>query len=107
MPIDDDGGVGDDTRIRATLPTIEFLRTQGASLVLMSHLGRPKGKPDPRYSLRPVAQRLSQLLEADVRFPGAVTGPHIEAAAADLGHGELLLLENTRFDPVKPAMILR
>ena len=99
VPIDDDGCVGDDTRIRATLPTIEFLRTQGASLVLMSHLGRPDGEPDPRYSLRPVAQRLSQLLEADVRFPGAVTGPHVEAAAADLGHGELLLLENTRFDP--------
>ncbi len=99
VPIDDDGCVGDDTRIHATLPTIEFLRTHGALLVLMSHLGRPKGKPDPRHSLRPVAQRLSQLLEADVRFPGAVTGPHVEAAAADLGHGELLLLENTRFDP--------
>lgn len=99
VPIDDGGCVGDDTRIRATLPTIEFLRTQGASLVLMSHLGRPKGEPDPRYSLRPVAQRLSQLLETEVRFPGAVIGPHVEAAAADLGHGELLLLENTRFDP--------
>ncbi len=99
VPIDDSGSVGDDTRIRATLPTIEFLRTHGASLVLMSHLGRPNGEPDPRYSLRPVAQRLSQLLDADVRFPGAVTGPNVEAAAADLSPGDLLLLENTRFDP--------
>ena len=99
VPINDDGRVGDDTRIRATLPTLEFLRTHGASLVLMSHLGRPNGRPDSRYSLRPVAQRLSELLNADVRFPGAVTGPHVEAAAAGLGHGELLLLENTRFDP--------
>ena len=99
VPINDDGGVGDDTRIRATLPTLEFLRTHGASLVLMSHLGRPDGQPDPRYSLRPVAQHLSQLLNVDVRFPGALTGPQVEAAAADLGHGDLLLLENTRFDP--------
>ncbi len=99
VPIDADGCVGDDTRIRATLPTIKFLRTHGASLVLMSHLGRPDGEPDPRYSLRPVAQRLSQLLDADVRFTGAVTGPHVEAVAAGLGPEELLLLENTRFDP--------
>ena len=97
VPISADGCVGDDTRIRATLPTIEFLRTRGASLVLMSHLGRPDGEPDPRYSLRPVAQRLSQLLDANVRFTG--TGPRVEAAAAGLGPGELLLLENTRFDP--------
>ena len=99
VPISSDGRVGDDTRIRATLPTLKFLRTHGASLVLLSHLGRPNGRPDPRYSLRPVAQRLSQLLDADVRFPGAVTGAHAEAAAADLDRGELLLLENTRFDP--------
>ena len=99
VPINQDGCVGDDTRIRATLPTIEFLRTHGASLVLMSHLGRPEGEPDPRFSLRPVAKRLSQLLDDDVRFPAAVTGPHVEAAAAGLAPGELLLLENTRFDP--------
>lgn len=99
VPINEDGCVGDDTRIRATLPTIDFLRNHGASLVLMSHLGRPAGEPDPRYSLRPVAKRLSQLLDADVRFPAAMTGPHVDAAASGLGPGELLLLENTRFDP--------
>ena len=99
VPINEHGCVGDDTRIRATLPTIEFLRTHGASLVLMSHLGRPAGEPDPRYSLRPVAKRLSQLLNVDVYFPAAVTGPNVETAAARLAPGELLLLENTRFDP--------
>ncbi len=98
VPIDGNGHITDDARIRATLPTVGFLRAQGASLVLMSHLGRPKGAPDPRYSLRPVAQRLSRLLKADVRFPGAVTGQQVEAAAADLGPGEALLLENTRFE---------
>ena len=98
VPIDGNGHITDDARIRATLPTVGFLRAQGASLVLMSHLGRPKGAPDPRYSLRPVAQRLSRLLKADVRFPGAVTGQQVEAAAADLGPGDALLLENTRFE---------
>ena len=99
VPTDGNGHITDDARIRATLPTVEFLRAQGASLVLMSHLGRPKGAPDSRYSLRPVAERLSQLLHTDVRFPGAVVGPQVEAAAANLCPGETLLLENTRFDP--------
>ena len=98
VPIDDGGRISDDARIRASLPTVEFLRAQGASLVLMSHLGRPKGAPDPRYSLRPVARRLEQLLKADVRFPGGVTGQVVEEAAADLGPGDLMLLENTRFE---------
>jgi phosphoglycerate kinase len=84
-----DGAITDDTRIRAALPTIEWLRERGARLVLASHLGRPKG-PDPALSLRPVAQRLSELLSADV------------ALAEDLDHvpeGDLVLLENVRFDP--------
>ena len=99
VPVDENGRIADDTRIRATLPTVEFMRTHGASLVLMSHLGRPNGQPDPRYSLQPIAQRLSQLLNTEVRFPGAVTGPHVEADAADLGPRDVMLLENTRFDP--------
>ncbi len=97
VPIDDGGRITDDARIRASLPTVEFLRAQGASLVLMSHLGRPIGVSDPRYSLRPVARRLEQLLKTDVRFPGGVTGRVVEEAAADLGPGDLMLLENTRF----------
>ena len=99
VPLDGNGRITDDARIRASLPTVEFLRTHGASLTLMSHLGRPEGAPDPRYSLRPAAQRLSQLLTADVRFPGAVTGQQVEEAAADLGPGDVMLLENTRFEP--------
>ena len=99
VPIDDSGHISDDARISATLPTVEFLRAHEASLALMSHLGRPKGAPDPRYSLQPAAQRLSQLLEADVRFPGAVTGQQVEETAADLGPGDVMLLENTRFEP--------
>ena len=99
VPTDSRGHITDDARIRATLPTVEFLRARGASLALMSHLGRPKGASDPRYSLRPVAERLGQLLNAKVRFPGALTGQQVEAAAADLEPGETLLLENTRFDP--------
>ena len=99
VPVDGNGHITDDTRIRATLPTIEFMRMHGASLVLMSHLGRPSGEPDPRYSLQPIAHRLSQLLNTEVRFPGALTGPSVEAAAADLRPRDVMLLENTRFHP--------
>ena len=99
VPLDGNGCIADDTRIRATLPTLQFLRNRGASLVLMSHLGRPKGEHDARLSLRPVAQRLGDLLDTQVRFPCALTGPAIESAAADLAPGDILLLENTRFHP--------
>ncbi len=99
VPVDGNGRITDDTRIRATLPTLEFMRKHAASLVLMSHLGRPKGEPDSRYSLQPIAQQLSQLLNTEVRFPGALTGPSVEAAAADLGPRDVMLLENTRFHP--------
>ncbi len=99
VPMDSSGHITDDARIRATLPTVEFLRAHGASLALMSHLGRPSGGPDPRYSLQPAAEWLGQLLNADVQFPGVLTGQQVESAVADLGPGEALLLENTRFDP--------
>ncbi len=92
-----DGSVTDDTRIRAALPTLEALRTRGACVVLMSHLGRPKGQINPKYTLRPVAGRLSELIGAPVAFAEDCIGPGAEAAAAALHPGELLLLENTRF----------
>lgn len=92
-----DGAVADDTRIRAALPTIESLRERGAALVLCSHLGRPKGEPDERLSLRPVAARLSELLGTEVRLAGTVVGGDVDLLAGALGPGDVLLLENTRF----------
>lgn len=91
-----DGAIGDDTRIRAALPTIQYALEQGAAVVLMSHLGRPKGI-DPAQSLRPVAARLSELLGRPVHFAEDCVGPQIEAQAKALKPGEVLLLENLRF----------
>jgi phosphoglycerate kinase len=91
--------VTDDTRIRAALPTIRDLRERGAKVVLISHLGRPKGKSDPRFSLAPVADRLSSLLEDDVCFVKFTIGPEAVAATAALAAGDVLLLENVRFHP--------
>lgn len=91
--------VGDDTRIRAALPTLEYLLEKGASIILCSHLGRPKGKPDPNFSLLPVAGRLSELLGRKVGFVEDCVGPLAEKAAKSLQPGDVLLLENTRFHP--------
>lgn len=92
-----EGLVGDDTRIRAALPTLNYLLDQDASLVLCSHLGRPKGEPKPEFSLRPVAQRLSELLGREVSFAEDCIGEVAEKAARALPAGGVLLLENTRF----------
>ncbi len=94
-----DGVVGDDTRIRAALPTIEYLLQHGAAVILCSHLGRPKGGPEAKYSLKPVAEHLAGLLEKKVEFATDCIGPEAEAAAVALKPGEVLVLENTRFHP--------
>ena len=92
-----DGKVDDDTRIRAALPTIKLLTGEGARLVLVSHLGRPKGQPKPEFSLTPAAQRLGELLGTSVRMAPDCVGPEAVALGDNLADGELLLLENTRF----------
>ena len=92
------GEIADDTRIRAALPTIEALRKRGAKLILVSHLGRPEDR-EPELSLRPVADRLAQLIGADVTLAPAVVGKRVEALAADLRPGDVLMLENVRYEP--------
>lgn len=94
-----DGKVTDDTRIRAALPTIEYLLKNGASVILFSHLGRPKGGPDPKYSMKPTADYLANLVSAPVKFVEEAAGPKAKAAADSLKPGEILVLENTRFFP--------
>lgn len=93
------GKVVDDTRIRAALPTINYLLEHDAAVILCSHLGRPKGKPDLELSLRPVADHLAVLLDEPVAFANDCIGPVAEEAARKLGFGEVLVLENTRFHP--------
>jgi len=97
VPLDEAGNVTDDTRIRGTLPTLENLRAQGARLILVSHLGRPKGH-DPKYSTAPVAQRLSELLGTPVKLAPAVVGDEVTRLAGELKDGEILMLENVRFE---------
>jgi phosphoglycerate kinase len=99
VPLEADGSVGDDTRMRAALPTIEYLCERGARVVLFSHLGRPKGGPDPKYSLAPVARHLRSLTKCPVRFEATSAGETAVAASRALASGEVLVLENTRFQP--------
>jgi len=108
------GAVTDDTRLRASLPTIEFLRAHGARIILMSHLGRPKGMRKPEFSLAPVAHRLGELLGEPVPLAPDCIGPEVEAMARQVATGGVLLLENLRFhaeeeknDPAFAAALAR
>ena len=93
------GEITDDGRIRASVPTLSALADRGARVIVMAHLGRPKGKVVPELGLAPVATRLSELLQRPVHFSAALTGPDVQAAVTALEDGEILLLENVRFDP--------
>ncbi len=97
VPLDDNGKITDDTRIRASLESIRYIIEQGGKLVLMSHLGRPKGKVDPKSSLRPAAERLSKLLRNPVTFAPDCIGADVEKIVASMKAGDVVLLENLRF----------
>jgi len=97
VPLDDAGAITDDTRIRAAVPTIDLLRRNEATVVVMSHLGRPKGTPNPKLSLRPVADRLAELLGRPVTFVPDCIGAEVEQEVRAANPGDVLLLENTRF----------
>jgi phosphoglycerate kinase len=99
VPLDENGNITDDTRIRSTLPTINYALDAGAKVILASHLGRPKGKPDARYSLAPVALRLNRLLNKEVKFAKDCIGPDVEHLVQGMRPGDVLLLENLRFHP--------
>ena len=99
VPMDDNGSIIDDARIKAAIPTIEYILGQGASLVLMSHLGRPKAKPDPKYSLKGVALHLGNLLHKQVIMADDCIGPAVQEMVGKLSPGQILMLENVRFHP--------
>jgi phosphoglycerate kinase len=97
VPLDENGEITDDTRIRAALPTLQLLMERGARPVVLSHLGRPKGKPELKYSLQPVSNRLMELMGCNVIFVESTDSDEALKASEDLKPGEILLLENTRF----------
>lgn len=97
VPMSESGEVLDATRIEEAVPTLKELRDAGCILLLASHAGRPKGRKDPRYTLRPVAAKLSEILQCGARFAPDCVGPEVEAIAKEMGEGDVLLLENLRF----------
>lgn len=103
VPMDKDGNITDDTRIRATIPTLEYLLAQNAAVIIASHLGRPKGKPTPEYSLQALVPRLSELLGRQAMYVSDCIGPVVVDAANALEPGKVLLLENLRFHKEEEA----
>jgi len=97
--------ITDDGRIRAALPTLTALRAKGARIVIMAHLGRPEGAPDPAYSLAPAAARLAELLGVNVTLAADVVGPSAAATVAGLGNGDVAMLENVRFEPGEASKV--
>ena len=104
VPLDGET-ITDDGRIRAALPTLKQLVDGGARIVIMAHLGRPKGEVNPKYSLAPAARRLGELIDAPVTLAGDVVGPAATAAVAALGDGEIVMLENVRYEPAEESKV--
>ncbi|SMH38921.1 phosphoglycerate kinase [Rathayibacter oskolensis] len=98
-----DGSITDDGRVRASVPTLQRLTAEGARVVVVSHLGRPDGEPDPKYSLEPVAKRLGELIDAPVSFAGDTVGDEASAAVDALADGEIVVLENLRFNAAETS----
>jgi phosphoglycerate kinase len=109
VPLDDDGTIVSDTRIRAALPTINHLIDEGARIIIASHVGRPKGIVNHKYSLKPVHKRLERLLgkQGEIAFAPDCIGPQVRELAEKLGPGQILLLENLRFHKVRPPTTRR
>src|SRR5918993_3329610 len=106
VPLDKStGAITDDGRIRATLPTLQALLDGGARVAVTSHLGRPQGAPEPKYSLAPVAARLSELLGRDVPVAADVAGADAAAKVAALSDGDVVLLENVRFEAAETSKV--
>src|SRR6185503_6534142 len=103
VPLTPAGGVAEDTRIRESLPTIKYAMEQGARVILASHLGRPKGNPDPKFSLMPVGERLAELLGTEVVLTDEPVGDGARKVVGDLKAGKVALLENLRFTPAEEA----
>jgi len=103
VPLDENLNITDDRRIRSALPTINYAIDEGSKIILASHLGRPKGKPDKRYSLASVARRLQRLIKKEVTFLPDCIGPKVEEAVAKMADGDIILLENLRFHPEEAA----
>lgn len=104
VPLDGDR-ITDDGRIKAALPTLNHLINEGAKVIVMAHLGRPKGEPNPKFTLAPVAQRLSELVDAPVKFAKDIVGSDAKSKVMSLEAGEILLLENIRFDPRETSKV--
>jgi len=103
VPIDERGEITDDTRIRSALPTIRMALERGGKVIVASHLGRPKGKPDKRFTMAPCAKRLSELLQREVHLAPDCIGPEVERMVSQMEEGQVLMLENLRFHPEEEA----